>query len=138
MPTHTIFDHTADLGLRVRAESFEGLCEEAACGLTEVIAGDPGMIRPVLGETITVPGVEPVWLLFDLLSELLVAFELRRMLFAECRVVRTNDGIRADCRGERFDPAWHQLAHEVKAITQHELEVRQSAAGWEATLILDI
>ena len=138
MPTHTIFDHTADLGLRVRAESFEGLCEEAACGLTEVIAGDPGMIRPVLGETITVPGVEPVWLLFDLLSELLVAFELRRMLFAECRVVRTNDGIRADCRGERFDPAWHQLAHEVKAITQHELEVRQSAAGWRATLILDI
>ena len=135
---HEIFDHTADLGLRVRAESFEGLCEEAACGLTEVIAGDPGMIRPVLGETITVPGVEPVWLLFDLLSELLVAFELRRMLFAECRVVRTNDGIRADCRGERFDPAWHQLAHEVKAITQHELEVRQSAAGWEATLILDI
>jgi SHS2 domain-containing protein len=105
--THEIFDHTADLGLRVRAESFEGLCEEAARGLTEVIAGDPGMIRPVLGETITVPGVEPVWLLFD----------LRRMLFAECRVVRTSDGIRTDCRGERFDPAWHQLAHVVKAIT---------------------
>ena len=138
MPTHTIFDHTADLGLRVRAESFEGLCEEAACGLTEVIAGDPGMIRPILGETITVPGSEPVWLVVDFLAELLAAFELRRMLFAECRVSRTSDGIRADCRGERFDPARHLLAHEVKAITQHELEVRQSAAGWRATLILDI
>ena len=135
---YEIFDHTADLGLRVRAASFEQLCEEAACGLTEVIAGTPPRIRPAVSETVTVAGNEPVWLLVDLLAELLAAFDLRRILFADCRVVRTSDGLRADCRGEPFDPARHQLAHEVKAITQHELDVHQTAAGWEATLILDI
>jgi len=136
--SHEIFDHTADLGLRVRAECFEGLCEAAAAGLTEVIAGDAAAVRPAVAETLRVTGDDPVWLLFDLLSELLAAFDLRRMLFAECRVSRTADGLRADCRGEPFDPARHHLAHEVKAITQHELDVCQSDAGWEATLILDI
>jgi SHS2 domain-containing protein len=135
---HEIFEHTADLGLRVRAGSFALLCEEAARGLTGVIAGDTAAIRPVVTETIFVAGTEPIWLLFDLLSELLAAFDLRRMLFAECRVSRTPEGLRAECRGETFDPARHQLAHEVKAITQHELDVHQTVAGWEATLILDI
>ena len=136
--THQIFDHTADLGLRVRAESFEHLCEEAVAGLTEVIVGDAAAVRPAVAETISVTGDDPVWLLFDLLSEILAAFELRRTLVAECRVSRTATGLRADCRGEPFDPARHQLAHEVKAITQHELDVHQHAAGWAATLILDI
>jgi len=136
--SHEIFDHTADLGLRVRAECFEGLCEAAAAGLTEVIAGDAAAVRPAVAETLCVTGDDPVWLLFDLLSELLAAFDLRRMLFAECRVSRTADGLRAVCRGEPFDPVRHQLAHEVKAITQHELDVHQTAAGWEATLIVDI
>ena len=135
---HEIFDHTADLGLRVRAGGFEALCEEAAAGLTEVIAGDVSTIRPAVAEILSVAGTEPVWLLFDLLGELLAAFDLRRMLFAECRVSRTVDGLRAVCRGEPFDPVRHQLAHEVKAITQHELDVHQTAAGWEATLIVDI
>jgi SHS2 domain-containing protein len=40
--------------------------------------------------------------------------------------------------GERYDPARHVLAHEVKAITQHELDVRHEADGWEAFFIVDI
>ena len=135
---HEIFDHTADLGLRVRAASFEALCEEAVRGLAEVIADDIAAIQLVVKETLSVTGDEPVWLLFDLLRELQAAFDLRRMLFAECRVSCTATGLRAECWGEPFDPARHQLAHEVKAITQHELDVHQTTTGWEATLILDI
>jgi SHS2 domain-containing protein len=135
---HEIFDHTADLGLRVQAETYEALCSEAAQGLAEVIAGGSAVIHPAVVETLFVVGDDPTWLLVDLLAELLAAFELRRMLFVDCRVSRTEMGLQADCRGERFDPARHQLAHEVKAITQHELRVVQTEAGWEATLILDI
>ena len=135
---HEIFDHTADLGLRVRAASFEALCEEAVRGLAKVIADDTAAIQLVATETLSVTGDEPVWLLFDLLRELLAAFDLRQMLFAECRVSCTATGLRAECWGEPFDPARHQLAHEVKAITQHELDVHQTTTGWEATLILDI
>ena len=40
------FDHTADLGLRIRAETLEGLFEEAARALFSLIVVDPQTIRP--------------------------------------------------------------------------------------------
>jgi len=101
---HEIFDHTADLGLRVQAETYEALCSEAAQGLAEVIAGNIATIQPTVSETLFVVGTDSAWLLVDLLAELLAAFELRRMLFVDYRVSRTEMGLRADCRGERFDP----------------------------------
>ena len=47
-------------------------------------------------------------------------------------------GLTAVCRGERLDRARHQLEHEVKAITYHELKVEQTADGWLAEAIVDI
>ena len=40
--------------------------------------------------------------------------------------------------GEPYDPARHVLAHEVKAITYHELKVEKTADGWLAEVIVDI
>ena len=46
--------------------------------------------------------------------------------------------LHATVHGEPYDPARHSLAHEIKAIPQHELSVLETAGGWEATLIVDI
>ena len=137
---HEIFEHTADLGLRVTAPTLELLLADTARGLFEIIAGDLAQIRPYPGraERFHVAGTEPVWLLFDFISELHAAFELRRMLFCEFEVTIDSAGLHAIAHGEPYDPARHLLAHEIKAITQHELSVIETAAGWEATLIVDI
>lgn len=135
---YEVFEHTADLGLRVTAGSFEQLCADAACGLFAVIAGDLGQIRPAVEERFEVPGTDPAWLLHDFVSELHAAFELRRMLFRSFQVSTDAAGLHAIARGEPYDPAAHTLAHEVKAVTQHELDVRHDATGWHATLIVDI
>lgn len=133
-----LFEHTADLGVRVEAGSFAELLADAASGLSTVIAGDLDQVRPEVVESFAVPGSDPTWLLFDFLGELHAAFELRRMLFRDFVVAVTADGVAATARGERYDPARHSLAHEVKAITQHELSVQRSAAGYSATFIVDI
>lgn len=137
---HEIFEHTADLGLRVTAPTLESLLADAACGLFEIIAGDLAQIgiRPECTERFRVAGTDPVWLLFDWMGELHAAFELRRMLFREFAVAVDADGLRATARGEPYDPQRHSLAHEIKAITQHELTVVETALGWEATVIVDI
>jgi len=83
----TVFEHTADLGVRVEAASLTELYADAAAGLFAVIAGDLEQVRPVVSETFTVPGSDPTWLLFDFLGELHAAFELRRMLFREVAVI---------------------------------------------------
>ncbi|MFM7034045.1 MAG: archease [Planctomycetia bacterium] len=135
---YEIFDHTADLGLRVTAASLDELCIDAARGLFAVIAGDLGQIRPVHEERFSITGTDPTWLLFDWVRELHAAFELRRMLFCRFQVSSNPTGLEATARGEPYDPAMHTLAHEIKAITQHELDVRHDATGWQATLIVDI
>jgi SHS2 domain-containing protein len=135
---YEICDHTADLGVRVRAVSFAELLADAASGLTAVICGERGGIRAAVTESFTVAGSDPTWLLFDWLREIHAAFEVRRLLFHDFAVAVAAPGILATARGERYDPRRHVLAHEVKAITQHELAVRQVAGGWEAYFIVDI
>lgn len=135
---YELFDHTADLGIRVHAASLAELLCDAACGLFEVIAGDLAQVRPTRQERLRVDGTDPTWLLFDLVSELHAAFELRRFLGRSCEVVIDAAGLDASVQGEPYDPRRHLLAHEIKAVTQHGLWVRQAPEGWEAEFIVDI
>ena len=137
---YEVFAHTADLGLRATAPTLELLMADVARGLFEIIAGDLAQIRPSPGhaERFDVAGTDPMWLLFDWISEIHAAFELRRMLFSAFDVSIDAAGLHATAYGEPYDVARHTLAHEIKAITQHELSVAETAAGWEATLIVDI
>lgn len=135
---YEVFEHTADLGLRITAASWDELCAEAGRGLFAVIAGELTQIRPSVVERFDVAGTDPAWLLHDWISELHAAFELRRMLFCSFQVSHDAAGLHARAHGERYDPAVHTLAHEVKAITQHEFDVRRSPSGWLATIIVDI
>jgi SHS2 domain-containing protein len=135
---YEICDHTADLGIRVRAATLAALFADAASGLTAVMCGAGCRIEPAIAESFVIAGTEPTWLLCDWLGEVHAAFEVRRLLFHDFTVAVDADGLRATARGERYDPTRHVLAHEVKAITQHALDVHRTAAGWEAFFIVDI
>ena len=135
---HEIFDHTADLGVRIAAAGLPELFAEAGRAVLHVIAGDPTQVRAREVMTIEIAGDDPAWLLLDWIAELLAAFDLRRLLVAEFDVTISPAGLRATVRGERYDPARHVLAHEIKAVTQHDFDLHQTATGWEATFILDI
>lgn len=135
---YEVFAHTADLGIRVAAPTLDLLLADAARGLTAVIAGDAGQIEPRTEDVFRVPGTDPVWLLADWAGEVLAAFEIRRMLYREFCVTVGPAGLEARARGEAYDPARHVLAHEVKAVTQHLLDVRRTTAGWQGTFIVDI
>lgn len=134
----TVFEHTADLGLRVEAADREQLFAEAALGLFEVICGDLAQVRPGREQVFRLAGDDPAYLLFDWLSELLYTFETQRLLFCSFRVRFDASGLEAVASGETYDPGRHRLAHEVKAITYHGLAVERTPRGWAATVIVDI
>jgi len=135
---YELFEHTADLGLRVQAATLEELLIEAARGLLAMLVANPQDVRPLQPKTITIDDSEPAYLLFDWLSELLYAFETDRLLLSEFDVKLQNHQLTAACRGEPMDVNRHQMEHEVKAITYHGLRVEQTAAGWQAEVIVDI
>jgi SHS2 domain-containing protein len=135
---YELFEHTADLGLRVRAGSLEELLVEAARGLLAMLVANPESVRPVQAKTIEVAAEEPGYLLFDWLSELLFAFEDERLMFSEFDVRLEQGQLIATCRGEAMDAARHEMEHEVKAITYHGLQVEHLDNEWTAEVIVDI
>jgi SHS2 domain-containing protein len=132
-----LFDHTADLGLRVTAPDLDALFEDAALGLFSIIVEQPPRGGP-LEQEFELRGQRHDHLLFDWLSELLYVFDTARILFGEFEVRVGPEGLRARARGERLDPACHRLLHEVKAITYHGLKVERVGSGWRAEVIVDI
>ncbi|MFN0197438.1 MAG: archease [Planctomycetaceae bacterium] len=132
------FDHTADIGLRIRAANVEALFCDAGRGLISLMVDNANEISPRDRMTISIPGKEIEYLMFDWLNELLYRFETEKWLFSDFEVRMTPQGLEATATGEPFDPLRHRLSHEVKAVTYHHLVVEQSPSGWLAEIIFDI
>lgn len=135
---YEVFEHTADLGLRIRAADLHRLFADAAQGLFSVIAGDLSQVRLAQTVRLQIGGNDLEYLLFDWLNELLFRFESQRLLLAEFRVQVSGGGLTAEARGEPLDLGRHQLEHEVKAITYHGLRIARQDEMWQAEVILDI
>jgi SHS2 domain-containing protein len=139
---YEVFEHTADLGIRIRANDLNELFADAGRGLIAQLA-NLSTVRPVNEKTITLTGESLDYLLFDWLSELLYAFEESHLLLAEFDVQVESSAagfsLAATCHGETADTNRHELDHEVKAITYHGLFVKQQGdSSWEAEVIVDI
>lgn len=135
---YEIFEHTADLGIRIRAGDLNSLFAEAGRALFAVIVHDFSDIQTVNTVEFEVRGKETDFLLLDWLCELLFTFESRGLLLSEFSVRIDDHGLTATAEGEPLDHARHRLEHEVKAITYHGLQVKQTDDGWLAEVIVDI
>jgi len=135
---HEIFEHTADLGLRIRSESLDRLFEEAAGALFSVIVANPEAVRPVEEVSFTIEGDRHDELLRDWLAELLYTFHAERLVFSQFEVSLGEGKLTAAVRGEPIEPARHEIDVEVKAITYHGLKVQPDGHGWLAEVIVDV
>ena len=80
-PMHERFDHTADLGLRIRAVSVAELFAEAGYALMATLVANVDSIRPATQRRIEIDGDDIEYLLVDWLRELLYVFDAEGMLF---------------------------------------------------------
>jgi SHS2 domain-containing protein len=135
---HELFEHTADLGLRATAPTHDALFAEMGACLLSAMVEEPASVRAERFCELALDGADREFLLFDWLKSLLLLFETDRELFATFDVRVTDTGLTARLGGEGYDPARHVLAHEVKAITYHELKVVRDGDGWLAEAIVDI
>ena len=135
---HETFEHTADLGLRIRAADLETLFVEAAQALFETIVPDLATVQPRQKLEIHVNQEDKEFLLFDWLRELLFHFDSEHLLLGRFEVRIEKGSLTGTAWGEPLDRTRHELEHEVKAITYHGLRVEKMADGWLAEVIVDI
>src|SRR5438477_12139319 len=135
---HETFDHTADLGLRIRADSLDALFAEAGQALFETIVPDLLSVRPERRVDVTIAGDDREYLLFDWLKQVLYHFDAEHLLLGRFEVHVSDAELTGSAWGEPLDRSRHALEHEVKAITYHGLRVEKTEAGWLAEVIVDI
>lgn len=133
-----LFEHTADLGLRVRARDLDTLFVEAARALFSAVVEDLSTVEQREHYDIQLTGDDRPYLLFDWLNELLFQFDTSHRLFGHFEIHIEGDRLSGSAWGEPLDPSRHALAHEVKAITYHGLRVEPDGDGWLAEVIVDI
>jgi SHS2 domain-containing protein len=132
------FDHTADLGLRIRAKDLDSLFREAAQALIAVLVDNPASIEARVKLEFRMEADDLAYLLFDWLREILYRFDGEGVLLGRFDVQVASTTLTATAWGEPLDRNRHALAHEVKAITYHGLRVEQTTDGWLAEVIVDI
>jgi SHS2 domain-containing protein len=135
----TLFEHTADVGVRAWGGSEEAVFEEAAKGMFSLVC-DPQTVgsEEKLAVSVESPTADHELLLVAWLNELLYLFEARRILFSEFRLLELGDsGLKAEVAGEPLG-THHAVCGGVKAATYHGLKLARTDGGWEAEVILDV
>jgi len=131
-------DHTADVGYRLFAPNLTELFAVAGRALFDAIT-ELDSIQLQLERRIEVEADDVEALFVAWLAELNYYCITALELYAEFNVEKISPtAVRATVRGEKIDPARHVIQTEIKAVTYHELYVRETPNGWEAQVIFDV
>lgn len=135
---YELFDHTADVGVRVFAPTLPELLRAAGEGLYGVIGELRAQGEPH-SERFELQGGDLPELLRDYLSELLLIFERDHRLLTGLQVDVCEPG-RLQARGETraIDRGRSCFDREVKAVTYHGLELSRLERGFEFRYIVDV
>lgn len=135
---YEILDHTADIGLIVYGENLKALFENAGEAFFHLIT-DLKKVRSQIERQIQIEGESLDRLMVDWLSELLYLHDVENLLFKRFKIMSVGEeGLRAIVKGEQFREGVHVIKTEVKAVTYHQIEVRQKSGGWKAKIIFDL
>ncbi len=138
MKRYEILDHTADIGLIVYGDDLKSLFENAGEAFFHLIT-DLRRLRSRIERKINIKAETLERLMVDWLSELLYLHEVENLLFKEFKIKSIGeDGLEAVIRGEPFQEGIHVIKTEVKAVTYHQIEVKQKEGQWRAQIILDL
>jgi len=135
---YKFLDHTGDIGIIVWADDLKALYSQAAMALFDIIT-DTDRVEPREERKVTVEGTDNGEMLVAWLNELLYLHEVERLLFHDFTITKIDKkSLRGIVRGETFRDDYHIIKTTIKAVTYHQLEVRNENDRWWAKVILDL
>ena len=129
----------ADIAFEAESDTVDGLFEACAKAMTDIMV-DPGTLGLTVVREFPLDSGDLDRLLYDFLTELIIAKDVDSLLFREFSVKVDPEGrsLRAVARGEPIDRDRHALRNDVKAVTMHMFGVKRDGKRWKATVVLDI
>jgi SHS2 domain-containing protein len=132
----------ADVAFRAKGKTVEELFIAAGQATMNVMVDDLSTIENKEEVQVDLSEQALDMLLFDFLNELIFLKDARQLLLLvkTMKISAEASGftLHAVLFGEQLDPVRHPLNADVKAVTLHRFEVKETSEGWEATVVLDI
>ncbi|MFN3739663.1 MAG: archease [Thermodesulfovibrionales bacterium] len=145
-----IIDVSGDVGIRAGGRDLEEIFKNAAKGLYSLITNIDD-VRPEISHRIEIKAHEPDSLIVRFLNELIFLFDAYGFIGNRIDIESSLKGIshlhevqykelwlKAEIKGEDFDPLRHERKLLVKAATYHNLRFYKEDDLWKVEIIFDI
>jgi SHS2 domain-containing protein len=132
----------ADAAFEAWGNTLEETMVSAADATVNIMVRDLSSIRERQYRHLKCADTHIDMLLFQLLQDLIYYKDAEQLLL-RMRTVRVHQEktwwtAYAELAGEPIDPERHDLIVDIKAITLHRLDVKQTEMGWTAQVVVDI
>lgn len=134
MPSFEEIEHTADRAFRVKGRNMVALLENAARAM-QALDGQQAAGTSSATREIEVEGVDRESLLVNWLNEILYLEQTHHLACERFHIdLLGNHHVRARVETWAFDRSYTH----IKAVTFHNLKIRESAEGLEAEVVVDV
>lgn len=132
---YEILSHTADLRIRVKADSLKDLFGEALRAVGEILSKNKKNEIPVIRK-IFATSQDKTALLVDFLNEILALSQINKEVYVKVNFSELSENsLEAEIEGMKVDG----FDEDIKATTYHEANIKQNKIGqWETILVFDI
>ncbi len=135
---YQIIEHTADIGIRVKAIDAQSLFKNSALAMFDIIAerkhSAPAAAKEIRIE-VKADNLEELFI--NWLNELLSLSFAKELIFSDFKISQIGENtLEAIAVGE--DAKNYKFNSEVKAATYHQLKIEESQDGWQAEVIFDV
>jgi SHS2 domain-containing protein len=130
-----IVEHTADWALRVTGADLAELFGRAAVGMARLLAGDLAAVPLECERSVAMAAPDAESLLVDWLGELAYWAEREGLVFPDVRLEYVGaTELAGTVRGGRAP----ELQKHIKAVTYHDLAIRETGRGLQVTIVFDV
>lgn len=138
MKNYEVLEHTADIGIRVRAGDLAGLFKNAGLAITDMSAEKQKTQYPGKHKFVITQKADNLEELFvNWLNELLSASAVESLIFEDIQINQVNEKF-IDAIAIGSDIRNYKVNTEIKAATYHQLKVEKTGSLWQAEVIFDV
>lgn len=136
MKRYEILEHKADLKIRVFGKTKEELFSNALSGMMGSLRAEIKKLEEKRKREIKIKSPDFSALLVDFLSEVLCQIQINKEIYNSVKFLKFSDNF---LKGELIGQKVEGFGEDIKAVTYHNLDVRQKKdKTWEATILFDI
>lgn len=134
---YEILEHTADIGIKITGNSITEIFWKAIHATADLLSGGIE-IQPVIERGFSAEEENMKTALVSILEEIIYFFEKELFLPSVCSVNIENDLYKINLKGNFVTAEDIKNGTEIKAVTYHQLEIKEVGDEYQATVIFDI